>query len=96
MITSASIDRLCIDSLRVLAMDAVERAKSGHPGTPMGLAPLAYTLWTRHVRHDPADPDWPGRDRFVLSCGHASMLLYAMLHLSGYGVSLADLQQFRQ
>ncbi len=91
-----SIDRLCIDSLRVLAMDAVERAKSGHPGTPMGLATLAYTLWTRHVRHDPADPDWPGRDRFVLSCGHASMLLYAMLHLSGYGVSLEDLQGFRQ
>ncbi len=96
MAEPTAIDRLCIDSLRVLAMDAVERAKSGHPGTPMGLAPLAYALWTRHVRHDPADPDWPGRDRFVLSCGHASMLLYAMLHLSGYGVSLEDLQQFRQ
>ncbi len=85
-----------INTLRVLAMDAVERAQSGHPGTPMALAPVAYVLWTRHLRHDPAHPDWPDRDRFVLSCGHASMLLYGLLHLSGYGLTLDDLRAFRQ
>jgi transketolase len=77
-------------------MDAVQRADSGHPGTPMALAPLAYLLYTRHLRHDPADPAWPGRDRLVLSCGHASMLLYGALHLSGYDLSLDDLKAFRQ
>jgi transketolase len=91
-----SLDDRCIDSIRVLAMDAVEKAKSGHPGTPMALAPLAYLLWTRHLKHDPADPQWLGRDRFVLSCGHASMLLYAVLHLSGYDLDVEDLRQFRQ
>ncbi len=91
-----SLDELCINSIRVLAMDAVEQAKSGHPGTPMALAPLAYLLWTRHLRHNPADPKWSGRDRFVLSCGHASMLLYALLHLSGYDLELDELRQFRQ
>jgi transketolase len=85
-----------INSLRVLAMDAVEAAKSGHPGTPMALAPTAYVLWDRYLRFDPAHPDWPDRDRFVLSCGHASMLLYGLLHLSGYDVSLEDLRQFRR
>jgi transketolase len=85
-----------INAIRFLAIDAVERAKSGHPGTPMGLAPLAYRLFTRHLRHDAASPDWPDRDRFVLSAGHASMLLYASLHLSGYDLSIDDLKQFRQ
>jgi len=74
----------------------VEKANSGHPGAPLGLAPLAYLLWTRHMRHDPRDPDWPNRDRFVLSAGHASALLYALLHLAGYGLSMEELQRFRQ
>jgi transketolase len=85
-----------INSIRVLAMEAVEQAQSGHPGTPMALAPAAYVLWTRHLRHDPAAPDWPDRDRFVLSCGHASMLIYAMLYLSGYDLTLDDIRAFRQ
>ncbi len=85
-----------INTIRFLAVDAVQKAKSGHPGTPMGLAPLSYLLWTRYLRYNPANPDWPGRDRFVLSCGHASMLLYALLHLTGFEVSLEDLRQFRQ
>jgi transketolase len=90
------LDKLCIDAIRTLAMDAVERAKSGHPGAPMGQAPIAYALWTRHLRHDPADPTWPGRDRFVLSCGHASMLLYSVLYLAGYDLTLDDVIDFRQ
>ncbi|MBC7645225.1 MAG: transketolase, partial [Thermoleophilia bacterium] len=77
-------------------MDAVQAANSGHPGTPMALAPLGYRIYTRHLRHDPDHPDWADRDRFVLSCGHASMLLYSLLHLSGYEVSLDDLKNFRQ
>jgi len=85
-----------INSLRVLAMDAVEQANSGHPGTPMALAPVAYLLWTRHLKHSPAHPGWPDRDRFVLSCGHASMLLYGLLHLTGYDLSLEEIRQFRQ
>src|SRR5262245_1698935 len=89
-------DKLCIDAVRILAMDAVQKANSGHPGTPMALAPLGYVLWTRHLRHNPADPGWPDRDRFVLSCGHASMLLYSLLHLSGYPLTGEDLRQFRQ
>ncbi|MFQ5704309.1 MAG: transketolase [Gemmatimonadales bacterium] len=93
---SKALDELCINTVRALAMDAVERAKSGHPGAPMGLAPLCYVLWTRHLRHNPLDPTWPGRDRFVLSCGHASMLLYSALHLTGYDLSLEDLKAFRQ
>jgi len=91
-----ALDLLCINTVRTLAMDAVQQAESGHPGTPMALAPLAYVLFTRHVRHDPADPHWPNRDRFVLSCGHASMLLYSCLYLTGYGLELEDLKQFRQ
>jgi transketolase len=87
---------LAINTIRSLAMDAVEQAQSGHPGTPMALAPAAYVLWTRHLRHAPTDPEWPDRDRFVLSCGHASMLLYALLHLSGYDVPLEAIREFRQ
>ncbi len=90
------LDRLCIDTIRTLSMDAVQAANSGHPGTPMALAPLAYVLWTRHLRHDPGDPHWPGRDRFILSAGHASMLLYSLLHLSGYDLELDELRNFRQ
>jgi transketolase len=90
------LDDLCVNAVRVLAMDAVQTANSGHPGAPMGLAPAAYVLWTRHLRHNPADPTWPGRDRFVLSAGHASMLLYSVLHLTGYDLSLDDLKAFRQ
>src|SRR5215469_4426255 len=78
-----TIDQLCIDTIRTLAMDAVQRANSGHPGTPMALAPVAYTIWQEFLRFDPDDPTWPNRDRFVLSNGHASMLLYALLHLAG-------------
>ena len=85
-----------INTIRVLAMDAVEQANSGHPGTPMALAPAAYLLWTRHLRHNPADPSWEDRDRFVLSCGHASMLLYSLLHLSGYDLPLDEIRNFRQ
>ena len=90
------LDLLCINTVRTLAMDAVQKADSGHPGTPMALAPIGYVLYTRTMRHDPADPNWPGRDRFVLSCGHASMLQYSCLYLSGYDLSLDDLKQFRQ
>jgi len=93
---ASSLDELCINTIRTLSMDAVQKADSGHPGTPMALAPLAYVLFTRHMRHNPADPTWPNRDRFVLSCGHASMLLYSALYLSGYGLELEDLKQFRQ
>ncbi len=93
---SPELDLLCINTIRTLAVDAVEKARSGHPGTPMGLAPAAYVLWTRHLRFNPRDPHWPGRDRFVLSCGHASALLYAMLHLTGYDLTLEDLEGFRQ
>ena len=85
-----------IDTIRLLSADMVEQAQSGHPGTPMEAAPIAYLLYHRHMRHNPNNPDWQGRDRFVLSCGHASALLYSMLHLSGYGLSLDDLKNFRQ
>ncbi|WP_321529710.1 transketolase [uncultured Desulfuromonas sp.] len=85
-----------IDTIRLLSADAVEKANSGHPGTPMEGAPLAYLIYTRHLRHNPENPVWPGRDRFILSCGHASMLLYSTLHLSGYDISLDDLKNFRQ
>ncbi|MEM9694700.1 MAG: transketolase [Myxococcota bacterium] len=87
---------LAVDTLRMLAVDAVEKANSGHPGAPMGLAQIAYEIFTHSLRYDPTEPDWPDRDRFVLSCGHASMLLYGMLHLAGYDVSLDDLKSFRQ
>jgi len=96
MTDDKSFEEKCINTIRFLAADAVEKAKSGHPGMPMGAAAMAYTLWTRHLEHNPANPMWSDRDRFVLSAGHASMLLYAMLHLTGYDLSLSDLESFRQ
>ena len=101
---ASDVDQLAIDTIRTLSMDAVEAAKSGHPGTPMALAPVAYTVWKEFLRYDPADPTWPNRDRFVLSCGHASMLLYSLIHLAGIrragsdaaAVSLDDIRSFRQ
>ncbi len=103
--TDSALDLLCVNTLRTLSIDQVQKANSGHPGTPMGAAPTAYTLWQRFLRYDPTDPDWPDRDRFVLSVGHASALLYALLHLCGVrqshqstelAVTMADLQSFRQ
>jgi transketolase len=91
-----SLDEKCINTIRFLAADAIEKAKSGHPGMPMGAAAAAYTLWTRRLKHNPANPKWADRDRFVLSAGHASMLLYALLHLTGYDLSLDDIKSFRQ
>jgi transketolase len=90
------LDRLAIDTIRTLSMDAVQAANSGHPGAPMGAAPMGYVLWTRFLRHAPTHPEWPNRDRFVLSAGHASMLLYSLLHLTGYDLPLAELTAFRQ
>jgi transketolase len=95
-VAAQSLDLLAINTIRTLAIDGVQKANSGHPGAPMGAAPMAYTLWTRFLRHAPTRPDWPDRDRFVLSAGHASMLLYSLLHLTGYDVSLDDLKSFRQ
>jgi transketolase len=91
-----ALDELCINTIRTLSMDAVQKANSGHPGTPMALAPVAYLLYTRVMRHAPESPEWPDRDRFVLSAGHASMLLYSTLYLTGYGISLEDIKNFRQ
>ncbi len=96
LVDSKALDQLCINTVRVLSMEAVQRANSGHPGAPMALAPLTYVLWTKHLRHNPVHPEWPGRDRFVLSCGHASMLLYSLLHLTGYDLSMDDIMAFRQ
>ncbi|MBF8290699.1 MAG: transketolase [Chloroflexi bacterium] len=90
------LERLAIDTIRTLSIDGVQKANSGHPGAPMGAAPMAYALWARFLRHSPANPEWPDRDRFVLSAGHASMLLYALLHLTGYDLTLDDLKSFRQ
>jgi transketolase len=92
----SQLDQLCINTIRCLTMDAVEKAKSGHPGMPMGAASMAYVLWTRFLKYHPRKPEWPNRDRFVLSAGHGSMLLYSLLHLTGYDMSLDDLKQFRQ
>jgi transketolase len=89
-------DQLCINTVRTLSLDAVEKAKSGHPGLPLGCAPLAHVLWSRHLRFNPADPHWPGRDRFVLSAGHGCMLLYSLLHLTGYDLPMSELESFRQ
>lgn len=91
-----NLDKRCIDTIRCLAMDAVQKANSGHPGTPMAQAPAAYALWAQVLKHNPANPQWPDRDRFVLSCGHASMLIYSLLYLAGYGLELDDLKGFRQ
>src|SRR5579863_9819373 len=109
LLTSKQLDLLSINTIRTLAIDAVQKANSGHPGAPMGLAPVAYVLWQKFLRYDPANPVWPNRDRFVLSNGHASMLLYSMLYLSGVkavdseykvvqeaAVSLDDIKKFRQ
>src|SRR5471030_3445043 len=106
---ASSTDQLCINTIRTLAMDAVQKANSGHPGTPMALAPVGYTVWNQFLRYHPKHPDWPNRDRFVLSVGHASMLLYSLLHLAGVveidaqgkrsgqpAISLDDIKQFRQ
>src|SRR5213078_4631024 len=87
---------LCINTIRTLAIDAVQKANSGHPGLPLGAAPMAYVLWQRHLRHNPTDPHWANRDRFVLSAGHGSMLLYTLLHLTGYDLTMDDLKAFRQ
>src|SRR5918997_6627294 len=92
----AELDELAINTIRTLSMDAVQRANSGHPGAPMALAPVAYLLYTRVMKHNPKNASWFDRDRFVLSAGHASMLLYSILHLSGYGLTLDDVQNFRQ
>ena len=96
MTTAVALDQLCVNTIRTLAIDAVQKASSGHPGLPMGAAPMAYVLWQRHLRHQPQNPEWPDRDRFVLSAGHGSMLLYALLHLTGYDVTMDDLKAFRQ
>ena len=90
------IDALCVNTIRGLAMDAIQKANSGHPGAPMGLAPAAYVLWTRFLKHNPQNSDWLDRDRFVLSGGHASMLLYSLLHLCGYKLDLEEIKNFRQ
>src|SRR5262245_53240774 len=92
----SELEKLAVNTIRFLAADAVQKANSGHPGLPMGAAPMAYVLWTNHLKHAPTNPHWPDRDRFVLSAGHGSMLLYALLHLSGYDLSLDDLKSFRQ
>lgn len=95
-VATISVDTLCINTLRFLAVDAVQKAKSGHPGLPMGAAPMAYTLWDRFLQFNPKDPKWPNRDRFVLSAGHGSALLYALLHMTGYDLSLEQIKNFRQ
>jgi len=91
-----SLDELCVDTIRTLAIDAVQKAESGHPGLPLGAAPMAYVLWQRHLKHNPRDPKWADRDRFVLSAGHGCMLLYCLLHLTGYDLTMEDLKSFRQ
>ena len=94
--TTPELDQLCINTIRALSLDAVQKAESGHPGLPLGCAPMAYVLWTRFLRHNPRNPKWANRDRFLLSAGHGSMLLYSLLYLTGYDLSLEDLQSFRQ
>ena len=96
MSSVSNLDQLCINTIRFLSVDGVQKANSGHPGLPMGAAPMAYVLWTRFLRHNPIDPNWPDRDRFVLSSGHGSMLLYSLLHLTGYDLSLDEIKNFRQ
>ncbi len=96
ILSGPELDQLCINTIRGLAMDAVQKANSGHPGMPMGAAPMAYVLWTRYLRYDPLKPKWPNRDRFILSAGHGCMLLYSLLHLTGYDMPLEELKQFRQ
>src|SRR5687768_12527256 len=90
------LDQLCINTIRALAVDAVQKANSGHPGLPLGAAPMAYVLWNRYLKHNPHNPKWSDRDRFVFSAGHGSALLYSLLHLTGYDLSLDQLKSFRQ
>ena len=90
------LDQLCINTIRFLSADAVQQANSGHPGMPMGMADAAYVLWTQFLKHNPTNPSWPDRDRFVLSAGHASAMLYALLYLTGYDLPLEEIKQFRQ
>jgi len=92
----SELDELCIQTIRFLSMDGVQEAKSGHPGMPMGMAPAAYVLWTKYMKHNPCNPRWQNRDRFVLSAGHGSMLLYSLLHLAGYEISMDEVKTFRQ
>src|SRR5213592_2727517 len=94
--TQQNIDQLCINTIRTLSLDAVQKANSGHPGLPLGMAPTAYVLWTKFLLHNPRDPKWFNRDRFLLSAGHGSMLLYSLLHLTGYDLPLDDIKRFRQ
>ena len=94
--TAQELDQLSVNTIRTLAMDAVQKANSGHPGLPMGAADMAYVLWTQFLTHNPSNPSWPDRDRFVLSGGHGSMLLYSLLHLTGYDLPLEELKNFRQ
>src|SRR5579885_1203952 len=96
LMEGARLDETCVNTIRFLAADAVQHANSGHPGLPMGAAAMAYVLWTRILRHNPANPAWPDRDRFILSAGHGSMLLYALLHLTGYDLPLDEIRRFRQ
>src|SRR3954449_2705203 len=93
---TSETDQLCVDAIRALSMDAIQKANSGHPGLPMAMAPAAFVLYRRIMEHNPTDPTWPDRDRFILSAGHGSMLLYSVLHLSGYGLSMDELKRFRQ
>src|SRR5471032_717173 len=95
-LSSTALEQQCVNAVRFLAVDAVQKANSGHPGLPLGAAPMAYTLWTRLMKFDPAQPHWFDRDRFVLSAGHGSALLYSLLHLNGYDLTMEQLQQFRQ
>src|SRR6056297_846385 len=94
--TQTDLDSLCINTLRTLSIDAIQKANSGHPGAPLAMAPAAYVLWKRHLRHNPKNPEWCDRDRFILSAGHACMLLYSLLHVFGYNLSIEDLKSFRQ
>src|SRR6187431_3106144 len=96
LVKTTDIDTLCINTIRTLSLDAVQKANSGHPGLPLGMAPSAYVLWTRFMRHNPKNPKWFNRDRFLLSAGHGSMLIYSLLHLTGYDLSLEELKRFRQ
>ena len=96
MATNTELDERCINTMRFLAADAIQKANSGHPGLPLGAAPMAYALWTRHLRHNPANPRWVNRDRFILSAGHGSALLYALLNLTGYDLPVSELERFRQ
>ncbi len=96
MSATREIDQLAIDTIRMLSIDMVEKANSGHPGLPMGAAPMAHVLWTKHLKHSPANPHWFNRDRFILSAGHGSALLYSLLYLHGYDIPLEELRNFRQ